>query len=138
MSYYKINDIDFIIKKNIPELPGIYKIIALDINGLPLVLNRFLGFDNSGTLYIGKAENLCKRLTNMKRAFSPNHISDKHIAVRRYKMLNTLDRMTIQFPMEKIVIEIQLAKNMTARELESKAFRDYEELFGERPPLNRQ
>lgn len=138
MNYYNINNLDFNVR-NIPELPGIYKIIALDDYDEPMILNRFLDYDTSGILYIGKAENLYKRLTNMKRAFSINHLSKSHIAVRRYNSLNTLGRMAVKYPIEKLVIEIELTKNgMKAMELEREAFKKYENQFGERPPLNRQ
>ena len=98
-------------------------------------LNRILDTDQSGTLYIGKADNLRKRLTNMRRAFSLEHKSTKHIAVRRY---NTLKRIQEKFPVKRLVISIELVKDgMTARQLEKNTFSLYEKLLGERPPLNR-
>jgi excinuclease UvrABC nuclease subunit len=135
-TFHKLNDKSFIVKDNIPELPGVYKIIAVDEEGDPIEINRVLDTDQSGTLYIGKADNLRKRLANMRRAFSESHKSTKHIAVRRY---NSLKHFKAKFPVDRIIISIEVAQNdETAKQLETRHLALYEKLLGERPPLNRQ
>ncbi|HET6528934.1 MAG TPA: hypothetical protein VFG39_09320, partial [Balneolaceae bacterium] len=81
--HFKITNLNFNVKQNIPDKSGIYKLIAVDCEGIPRPINRFLDEDREGILYIGKSENLRKRLNNMRRAFLPKYKSSKHIAVRR-------------------------------------------------------
>lgn len=134
--YQRINDVEFTVKKNIPNQPGIYRIIALDNNGEPVRINRLLDVDESGTLYIGKSENLRKRISNMRRAFSPKHKSVKHIAVRRYQRIKKIEE---KYPVRSLVILLELTKdNQSARELEKQELEVYEKFMGEIPPLNRQ
>lgn len=136
MKHYKLNSENFNVSEHIPEKPGVYAIIALDENDKPLELNRIFDFDMSGTLYIGKSENLRKRITNMRRAFLPNFKSTKHIGVRRYQ---SIKKFAEKFPIDNLAITIELAReNETAFDLEKRKFRVYEKFFGERPPLNRQ
>ncbi len=134
--HHKINDKAFKINENIPALAVVYSIIALDEYGIPVEINRFLDIDQSGTLYIGKSDNLRKRINNMRRAFSKDYKSEKHVAVRRYNILRQIEK---KFPIERLVISFELAKKgTTARQLESHKLNLYEKIFGERPPLNRQ
>lgn len=134
--HHKINDETFRIKDQIPDTPGIYKIIVLDQNDLPIKINRFLDVDSNGILYIGKANNLRKRLANMRRAFSITHKSKKHIAVRRYYLLK---KVADKYPIDRIVVLIEKVKDCeTAKHLETKRLEEYEKIFGERPPFNKQ
>jgi excinuclease UvrABC nuclease subunit len=134
--HLRINHKDFKIKDSIPVAPGVYSIIALDENECPIEINRFLDTDQSGTLYIGKSDNLRKRLTNMRRAFSLNHKSRKHIAVRRFYHFK---KVADKFPIDTIVISFKLARDgLSAKQLETQKLNLYERIFGERPPLNKQ
>jgi excinuclease UvrABC nuclease subunit len=136
MKHYKLIDETFIVLKTIPDKPGIYKIVALNEDDLPMNINRVLDTDQSGTLYIGKAENLRKRIANLKRAFLPEYKSTKHIGARRF---HSIKSFSLQFPIHSLAITFELSKeNETARELEAEKFRIYEKFMGERPPLNRQ
>jgi hypothetical protein len=135
MNYFDINSKEFIAKNHFPELPGIYMIIALDENQIPITISRFLDDDKFGILYIGQTKNLRKRLIKMKRAFSPDHKSEAHIAVRRYK---TLIQMHKRFPIDRLVVKFELVTdNISSIQLEMLAFKNYEDIYGERPPLNR-
>ena len=57
--------------QNIPESSGVYKIQCIQ-DKKPIKINRVLGIDNQGILYIGKSENLRERLS-----FLQNHNSTK-------------------------------------------------------------
>ena len=135
--YLKLTDDDFSVKEHIPDKPGIYKLIAIDDKGAPRIINRFLGVDNDGILYIGKTENIRKRLTNMRRAFLPKYTSTKHIAVRRYQEITGIKD---SHPITNLVVCIEVVsdKMKSAKGLESELFKNYEAVFGERPPLNKQ
>lgn len=135
--YLRLTDIDFDIKNQIEARPGVYKLIVVDDSNIPISLNRFLGPDPNGILYIGKSENFRVRLTNMRRAFLPKYKSNKHIAVRRYNELSNIAKF---YPIQNIVVFIvpTTDNEPIAKSLETKILKDYEFTYGERPPLNKQ
>ena len=109
---------------------GVYKIIAVtDGNRIPI--NRFLGTDYEGVLYIGKATSFLNRVIDLKKSLSPEHNSRAHICGRRYK---SLPRIAEHFPFD--TLHIDLLPSDTPVVLETQLLHEYRNLFGEVPPLN--
>jgi hypothetical protein len=82
---------------------GVYRLIALASKGVlskPATLNRACGQDTSGTLYIGEASNLSRRLNQLRR--SAGHRREaSHGAVRMLQRIARLD-----YPAEKLGIAL--------------------------------
>lgn len=109
---------------------GVYKIIAV-ANGKRVPVNRFLGTDNEGVLYIGKATSFLDRVIALKKSLSPDYKSGAHICGRRYK---GLPKIAEQFPFESL--HIQLIASDTPEILEAELLNRYRNIYGEVPPLN--
>lgn len=109
---------------------GVYKIIAVR-DGAPIPVNRFLGTDEEGVLYIGKATSFVQRVIHLKQSIAPNYNGTAHICGRRYKSNSNIAKL---FPYE--VLHIELIQSDTPRELEMKLLNEYATVFGEVPPLN--
>jgi hypothetical protein len=109
---------------------GIYKIIAIQ-NGQRIPVNRFLGTDNSGILYIGKATSFVDRVINLKKSISPDHKGSSHICGRRYKSNPNIAK---KFPYD--ILYIELIPGDNPQELERNLLAEYVTTFGEVPPLN--
>lgn len=110
---------------------GIYKIIAIKDN-VPVAINRLLGADNNGILYIGKATSFLDRVIELKKSTDPNYISSNHEFGSRYKKHSEIRSL---FPFENISVSLELCDNPA--ETESAELKKYYETFGELPPLNR-
>jgi hypothetical protein len=108
---------------------GVYKIIAVR-NGERIPINRFLGTDKDGVLYIGMGKSY-KRISDLKKSISPNYKGSAHICGRRYKLNPNI---ALQFPYESLFIEPVYADD--PREAEEKLIEAYRDRFGEVPPLN--
>lgn len=135
---YKLSEATFEVKEEILPNSGIYKMIALDIEGKPRQINRLLSADDEGVLYIGKSENLQERIVKMQRAFKGYDRLKKppHIAVR-----TILGNAKIQaaFPLDQICVAIEYTEgNESAKLMETRYLQEYHSKFGETPPLNRQ
>ncbi len=135
---YKLSEATFEVKVEIQSNSGIYKMIALDIEGKPREINRLLSVDEEGILYIGKSENLQERMIKMQRAFKGHNRLKKppHIAVR-----TILGNPKIQaaFPLDQIGVVIEYTDgNESAKLMETRYLQEYHSDFGETPPLNRQ
>ncbi|MEX2364059.1 MAG: hypothetical protein WD597_10570, partial [Balneolaceae bacterium] len=65
---------------------GVYKVIAAR-NNVRIPIKRFLGTDQEGILYIGKATSFIDRVIDLKKSISPDYIGTSHICGRRYKSL---------------------------------------------------
>lgn len=118
------------IHKRHQDKGGVYKIIAVS-NGERIPINRFLGIDNEGVLYIGKATSYIDRVIKLKTSISPAFKGKGHICGRRYK---SNENIAEQFPFGKLYIELTQTDNPT--ELEDKYLKEYFNKFGEAPPLN--
>jgi hypothetical protein len=57
---------------------GVYRIIAAR-DGTRIPVNRFLGVDNDGVLYIGKATCFLDRVSDLKKSISPDYDGTAHI-----------------------------------------------------------
>lgn len=125
------------VNNEIPENTiGVYHIIGLDKNGEVSKINRCLGNDDKGIIYIGKAVDLQRRLTNFKKAIFPKWKSQGHIAARRY---NKIPLFQSKFPPERIAVRIEIfGSDQAAKEAERNALDSYVLRYGDNPPLNRQ
>jgi len=112
------------------EKGGVYKMIAVE-DKKRITIKRFLGYDQSGVLYIGKATSFLDRVINLKKSISPNLAGTSHICGRRYK---ANPNIAIQFPFMNLYIE--LIQDDEPEELEKKLLKEYRITFGEVPPLN--
>lgn len=109
---------------------GVYKVIAFQ-NGQRISINRFLGADTSGTLYIGKANSFIDRVIHLKTSIAPDYNSSAHICGRRYKSNPNIAK---QFPYD--ILFMELIESDKPEELERNFITEYATTFGEVPPLN--
>ncbi|MBI3720487.1 MAG: hypothetical protein HY252_18060 [Sphingobacteriales bacterium] len=109
---------------------GVYKIIAVR-NETRIPINRFLGADIEGVLYIGKATSFIDRVIELKKSIAPEYNGTGHICGRRYKANPNIAK---QFPYE--ILFIELLQTDKPEELERSLLTTYAEKFGEVPPLN--
>lgn len=116
---------------DIPSRPGIYKIYSLDENDNPRHLQRLLGIDEEGVLYIGKSENLNDRVRMLWRVLQPNYRATAHTFGMNYKSLQVIQD---EFPLDTLAIEFE--ENNMAKIYERSLIENYRQLYGEVPPLN--
>lgn len=109
---------------------GVYKIIAVR-NGQRQPINRFLGTDKDGVLYIGKATSFVNRVISLKTSISPKYNGSGHICGRRYKSNPNIAK---QFPYD--ILFVELIPTDKPEELERSLITEYSSNFGEVPPLN--
>lgn len=109
---------------------GVYKIVAFK-DGQRIPISRLLGKDKEGILYIGKASSFLNRVIELKKSIAPNYSSSGHICGIRYKQL---PKIAEQFPYE--VLYVELVGGEKPGELEIRYLREYQQEFGEVPPLN--
>lgn len=116
--------------KNIPKDGGIYKILCIQ-NKKPIKINRVLGIDNQGILYIGKSDNLKERLRMIWRVLNPNLKANAHTFGTKYNGNYKLRKV---FPLKTLFVSY---KTTTApKTLETKLINQYFAKFGEVPPFN--
>jgi len=117
------------IKNAHKEAGGIYKVIAIcDQKRVPI--NRFLGIDPDGVLYIGMGLSY-RRIAALKKSISPDYKGKQHICGRRYKSNPNIAKV---FPYETLFIEAVYSHN--PKELEQTIIETYRSKYGEVPPLN--
>lgn len=109
---------------------GAYKIIAVR-SGQRIPINRFLGTDNEGVLYIGKTTSYLDRVLDLKKSISPNYKGTKHICGRRYK---SNPNIALKFPYK--ILYIDLLFSDEPEKYEKVLLTDYIKIYGEVPPLN--
>lgn len=98
----------------------------------PVPINRLLGSDKDGTLYIGKANCFTDRVAELKKSISPDYSSGSHECGSRYK---SNDIFSKELPYENLYIELIGSDN--PRETEASKLKEYEKQYGELPPFNR-
>ncbi len=116
-----------------PEAPGVYRLVAVckDLTTLtPISILRICNHDETGTLYVGLARNLCGRLGQLVRSLSG---TIEHGAGRLIHNTSILSR---QFPVD--AMAIAWAPTTHPADSESSLLDAYCSEFGEAPPLNRQ
>jgi hypothetical protein len=109
---------------------GVYKIIAAR-DGLRIPVNRFLGTDNEGVLYIGKATSFLDRVIDLKKSISVDYHSTAHICGRRYK---SNPKIAVSFPYD--ILHLELIQSDHPEKLEKELLAEYAKQYGEVPPLN--
>lgn len=131
-TYHKIADPELWrhIQKLHQDRGGVYRIVSMRENKV-VPIPRFLGYDQEGILYIGKADSFLDRVINLKKSISPGYNGTSHICGRRYK---SLPNIAIQFPFESLYLE--LIETPTPLDTEQTLIRTYQQKFGEVPPLN--
>lgn len=132
MKYIRFTDCDFY--GTIPaKRKGIYKVYPLDELGKPKPLNRLLGTDNEGVLYIGSTpdRSLHERLADAIKTFSPDYKSNPHSGGRKYV---SRPKVQVAFPYSSLAITFEVTEEPVKRE--SELIEEYCQFFGEEPPLN--
>ena len=109
---------------------GVYKIIAMSDNK-PTAINRFIGIDTTGVLYIGKADSFVDRVITLKKSLLPDYKDTSHKVGNIYKEHPII---AAHFPLENLYVELQADDN--PKNLESILIDEYFKKYGEVPPLN--
>jgi len=129
---YQLSSIDLWreINNDFQQKGGAYKLL-LKNNTKTVPINRFLGTDDSGILYIVKANCYLDRILALRKTIDPNLKSKSHICGRRY---NKNEKIKEQFPYANLFI--QLIEDQYPEIKERELIDDYFNRFGEVPPLN--
>ena len=127
---FKDNDFGKLVNDRHTTKGGVYKIIAVR-EGKRIPINRFLGTDDNGVLYIGKATSFIERVIDLKKSISPDYNGTAHICGRRYKANPNIGKL---FPYD--ILHIELIESDKPEELERKYLTEYANIYGEVPPLN--
>ena len=109
---------------------GVYKIVAFK-DGQRIPVNRFLGTDKDGVLYIGRATSFINRVIDLKKSISPDYKGTAHICGRRYK---SNPNIATFFPYN--ILHIEFVRSDKPIELEKTLLAEYASIYGEVPPLN--
>jgi hypothetical protein len=116
---------------NIPPRSGIYKVVSLDQNNNPVPIQRLLGPDANGVLFIGSSENLNDGLQMLWRAIQPNYSTTAHPMYKTYK---NNPNVIAQFPIQTLAVDYQIVQNHKTSK--DNQLNQYRLTFGEVPPLN--
>lgn len=119
-SILRISDIDFgnIIHSKLAGKGGVYRIFSQS-NQKPQKIGRLLESDDSGTLYIGKADLFTNRAIELKKSTDPEYTSSSHEFGSRYKKLNELnEKITKTYPYETLYAELIESENPRGKEKE--------------------
>ena len=112
--------------------PGVYRLISLETSGdlsSAATLNRVCGQDSSGTLYIGEASDLGRRLNQLKR--SAGHRNEgSHGAIGMLKKITNLSH-----PASRLGVAL-LFTGRDTKSIERDLIWAYINAFGDTPPLN--
>ena len=129
---FLISDKDFWTHINTKHLTkgGVYKVIATK-DGRRLPVDRFLGTDNDGVLYIGCATSFLDRVIDLKKSIDPTYIATSHDCGKRYK---TNPNIAKKFPYDSLYIDLFPSDNPKQKETE--LLTEYRNTYGEAPPLN--
>lgn len=116
--------------KHIPECGGVY-FIKTHSKKKPIRINRVLGIDEDGILYIGKSENLRERLRMLWRVINPKQKATAHTFGKKY---NENKKLREAFPLKSLYISYGISTD--PKVLEFKLLNKYFLKFGEVPPFN--
>jgi hypothetical protein len=109
---------------------GVYKIISI-VDGHRMPIQRLLGIDLKGVLYIGGSLCLVNRITTFKKTISTSFKSNNHSGGRRY-IKN--EKIVKAFPYNSLYVE--MTQHDYPTEIEKQLLDEYFWVFGEAPPLN--
>jgi hypothetical protein len=114
----------------IPESRGVYFIHSYN-DKIPKKLDRVLGQDEEGILYIGKSENIRERLRMLWRVLNPKLTATAHTFGTKY---NANKKLREAFPFNSMFISYRISNE--PKILEFKLLEKYFTKFGEVPPFN--
>lgn len=122
------------IKSVFGQSGGIYKVACVrdESSDEVIPLQRLLGEDLEGVLYIGMAESFLKRVIELKKSVSPEYRSRSHECGVRLKEHAAIAKA---FPYQRLVVSLMGSES--PRKTETEALQEYFANFGELPPLNR-
>jgi hypothetical protein len=111
---------------------GVYRLFGLNSDNArdAATINRLVGHDDTGTLYIGEAGRMNARLNQLRRSFRRE---ETHGAVRRWQDSELLKS---RFPKERLAIAILWTTVRMHQKIEGDLIRAYLNSFGDTPPLN--
>ena len=111
---------------------GVYKLFCMHgVEKKPI--NRLLGTDDNGILYIGQTQCFLNRVIDLKTSISREYENQNHDAGNRY---NANSKIAEMFPYDELYVELFVNNDPVT--LERKEINEYINKFGELPPLNRQ
>ena len=112
---------------------GVYKLHCLyeENNSKFIPINRILGVDQEGVLYIGKASQICTRIGDLMKSLSPSHKSFNHPAGIRYASNKKLQE---SFSFNRLCVTVLPSEDPNDSEVYE--MRKYFEQYGEVPPFN--
>jgi hypothetical protein len=120
---------------NIKDLDehGVYHIFLFDSEGEPSTINRFIGSDPSGLIYIGAAEKttIRYRLNAFLRSMDVKYKQNNHSAGNKVLKNEGLNGLV---DLNRLFFSVVHCAN--AKEMESEAIHSYAQKYGEVPPLN--
>lgn len=125
-TYYLLDKIDFI---NIDSKQGLYFIHWIKSNNF-VPIQRILGTDYNGLLYIGKSTNLGKRINNLIVNLKDPSKLKHHFSIKYHKT----PLVSLFIKINELGLIIKPFNN--PKEYEEKYLLDYNSKFGELPPFN--
>ncbi len=133
MPYYSINN-NPILPTNLANQKGVYVIYALNADEMPQAINRVLGTDKNGVLYIGQTtkQTFKDRLDMFRRVMNPDYAASAHSGGLNLKQIPALRN---RLPANCIYVQVFPHQNPEAEE--KRIIETYRQEFGEVPPLNR-
>lgn len=111
---------------------GVYVVRATTEHGVWDSINRVLGTDHTGTLYIGKADAFVSRVVHLKKCVHEDYRTGGHPFTHRYDHHGTLRE---RFPSKRLVVE--LYGDPEPLRAEKEMLTSYFLGFGEEPPFNK-
>lgn len=129
MPLLRISDHTF--HTHVPPRGGVYRIYSLDESDQPRPLQRVLGTDTEGILYIGKSGNLKARVRMLWRVLQNDYKATAHTFGMNYKSLQIIREA---FPYDTLALEYE--ENPAPKAYEKNLLESYRQSFGEVPPLN--
>jgi len=112
---------------------GVYILHCLDVDDekTPILIQRVLGVDKEGVLYIGKTAPGLGRIGDLVKSISPDYKSlGHHVGLRFSKN----KKLAMAFPFEQLHVSFRQADDPAV--LESELIQEYFQKYGEVPPLN--
>lgn len=126
-----------LINKDFKDKGGVYTLQCCyfrDSDNLRAV-NRILGTDNSGVLYIGKTDRFVSlyqsRIIDLKKSVLPKYKSLSHVIGQYYKINEQFENL---YPIE--LLRLKVEDNDNPKEYEKELLEKYTLEFGELPPFN--
>jgi len=125
---FPINSIEST-RKNARCIAGTYRVYWIK-KGTPQKINRLLGTDITGLLYIGQAEGSVQgRLNNFRCTAFLN--STNHSGAKKYRKIKGINRI---IKSDELFFTVSYCNN--SKEEEKKQLDAYRNKYGEVPPLN--